>query len=57
MPEQLKEQLGSLPDGFLQFFSDKFPLLVINCFNYALNNGTLTQDKLLKQYFANNYRN
>ena len=33
LPEELKEALGSLPDGFLTYFTKRFPRLAPHLYN------------------------
>lgn len=35
LPVELQEQLGSLPDGYLQYFLSRYPKLVIFTYHFA----------------------
>jgi serine/threonine-protein kinase/endoribonuclease IRE1 len=37
LPEDLKEALGTLPDGFLLYFTRRFPRLAAHVYNMVAN--------------------
>ncbi|EEP81215.1 conserved hypothetical protein [Uncinocarpus reesii 1704] len=39
MPEHLKTHIGGLPDGYLQFWTVRFPSLLINCHWHGLHDS------------------
>lgn len=36
MPETLKATIGSLPEGFLSYFTKRFPSLLMHCYYMAV---------------------
>ncbi|KAL1956611.1 hypothetical protein VTO42DRAFT_6958 [Malbranchea cinnamomea] len=51
MPEHLKAHIGGLPEGYLQFWTVRFPSLLINCHWVVVQLG-LTQSDRFRRYFA-----
>ncbi|KAI1932993.1 bifunctional endoribonuclease/protein kinase ire1 [Ophidiomyces ophidiicola] len=51
MPEHLKANIGGLPDGYLQFWTVKFPSLLINC-HWVVTELGLTTLERFKRYFT-----
>lgn len=50
MPESLKKTVGSLPEGYLGFWTRKFPNLLIACWNIVYDVGWETTDRF-KEYY------
>ncbi len=36
LPTELQARIGPIPDGFLNYFANRFPRLLVNCFYFAL---------------------
>ncbi|WEW61358.1 bifunctional endoribonuclease/protein kinase ire1 [Emydomyces testavorans] len=51
MPEHLKAHIGGLPDGYLQFWTVRFPSLLINC-HWVVTELGLTNIERFKRYFT-----
>jgi hypothetical protein len=51
LPEALKENLGTVPDGFLNYFVSRFPLLIPHVYN-AVKGTPVAQEPLFSGYFA-----
>ncbi|KAH8904909.1 hypothetical protein BR93DRAFT_757482 [Coniochaeta sp. PMI_546] len=50
MPESLKKTIGPLPDGYLGFWTRRFPNLLITCWNVVYNVGWENTDRF-KEYY------
>lgn len=50
MPEPLKKTVGPLPDGYLGFWTRKFPNLLIACWNVVYNVGWEGTDRFREYY-------
>jgi len=50
MPDQLKERVGPLPDGYLSFWTRKFPNLLIVCWNIVYEVGWEDTDRFREYY-------
>lgn len=50
LPPELQQQLGSFPDGYLQYFLTRFPKLVI--FTYRFVKERCHADKAFAEYFT-----
>lgn len=51
MPEHLKASIGGLPEGYLAFWTVRFPSLLMNCHWVVLTLGLTGTDRF-KRYFA-----
>lgn len=51
MPENLKTHIGGLPDGYLNFWTIRFPSLLISCHWVIVDLG-LTNLERFKRYFT-----
>lgn len=52
MPSELQERLGPIPDGFLSYFSLRFPRLLCMCFYFALH--WCNEEHMFQKYFSAN---
>jgi len=50
MPEKLKKEVGPLPDGYLSFWTRKFPDLLITCWNVVYDVEWNEHDRFLEYY-------
>jgi len=50
LSDQLKEKVGPLPDGYLSFFTRKFPDLLITCWNVVYENRDDQTDRFRDYY-------
>jgi len=50
MPESLKKTIGPLPDGYLGFWTRRFPNLLITCWNVVYNVGWENTDRFREYY-------
>jgi serine/threonine-protein kinase/endoribonuclease IRE1 len=50
MPDSLKKVVGPLPEGYLSFWTRKFPNLLITCWNIVYDVGWDEQDRFLEYY-------
>ncbi|CAG8960130.1 hypothetical protein HYFRA_00010609 [Hymenoscyphus fraxineus] len=50
MSEKLKREVGPLPDGYLSFWTTKFPDLLITCWNIIYNLGEDETDRFREYY-------
>ena len=50
LPVPMQQQLGSLPDGFLQYWSSRFPLLLIETFR-VIQRHCATEENF-RQFFC-----
>lgn len=42
LPDEVKQVVGSVPDGYLDYFRSKFPRLIVECHGYVkVKSGTL----------------
>jgi serine/threonine-protein kinase/endoribonuclease IRE1 len=51
LPDAAKKELGTLPDGFLEYFTSRFPNLLISLVAFVESNPELLKDALFTQYF------
>jgi serine/threonine-protein kinase/endoribonuclease IRE1 len=51
MPENVKEHVGPLPEGYLHYWASKFPLLLLHGY-YVVTSCQLQQNPRFKSYFA-----
>ncbi|EPX74891.1 IRE protein kinase Ire1 [Schizosaccharomyces octosporus yFS286] len=52
LPDAVRALLGSLPDGFTAYFTEKFPLLLLHCFNVV--KAELSEEPQFQRYFMAN---
>ena len=50
-PPEVQNVLGPLPDGFLQYFTLRFPLLLMNVYNVIAANPACRQDQMFAPFF------
>jgi serine/threonine-protein kinase/endoribonuclease IRE1 len=50
MSDSLKKTVGTLPEGYLSFWTRKFPNLLIMCWNIVYDVGWDVQDRFLEYY-------
>jgi len=50
LPDDVKVQLGAMPDGYLKYFTDRFPKLLIHVYQVVMDTG-LRDDTMFKTYF------
>ncbi|KAF8314488.1 hypothetical protein DL93DRAFT_2149101 [Clavulina sp. PMI_390] len=51
MPDNLKRTLGPLPDGFLSYFTRRFPRLFLHVYYVVANSHQLRTESMFKSYF------
>jgi serine/threonine-protein kinase/endoribonuclease IRE1 len=49
MPEDVKARVGPMPEGYLKYWTDRFPCLLMACYDAVLECG-LEEDHRFKQY-------
>lgn len=52
LPLETQKLLGSLPDGFYDYFSDRFPRLLLHTYCLVSNNGELSREDQFKVYIS-----
>ncbi|KAI9224728.1 kinase-like domain-containing protein [Blastocladiella britannica] len=52
LPPAVRRALGPLPDGFLQYFTDRFPNLFLHVYGVVRDTPELLADSLLGGYFS-----
>ncbi|CAH0036240.1 unnamed protein product [Clonostachys rhizophaga] len=50
MPDSLKRTVGPLPDGYLSFWTTKFPMLLLDCWNVVYNVRWEETDRFREYY-------
>jgi serine/threonine-protein kinase/endoribonuclease IRE1 len=50
LPENVKRNLGSLPEGFLMYFTHRFPALFLHVY-YVVSSCGLAQESMFQSYF------
>ncbi|CAM1512009.1 Fc.00g095220.m01.CDS01 [Cosmosporella sp. VM-42] len=50
MPDGLKKSIGALPDGYLAFWSVRFPMLLLVCWTVVYNVGWVETDRFREYY-------
>ena len=50
LPVDVQELLGSIPDGFYEYFQTRFPRMLVVCYNFMLEQSELQCDPLFSQY-------
>ncbi|WBW72642.1 serine/threonine protein kinase, sensor for unfolded proteins in the ER Ire1 [Schizosaccharomyces osmophilus] len=53
LPDNVRALLGSLPDGFTAYFTEKFPLLLLHCFHVV--KAELYEEPQFERYFNADY--
>lgn len=51
LPDNIQELLSPIPGGFMAYFQQKFPKLLITCFEFALKNPEIRFDPHFHNYF------
>ncbi|CAG8547954.1 11824_t:CDS:2 [Gigaspora margarita] len=51
LPEQVKRALGHIPDGFLYYFTSRFPNLMLHVYYVIAEFENLTNESIFKHYF------
>ena len=51
MPENVKAHVGPLPDGYLHYWTVRFPHLLLDCYNVVIDCG-LQDLPRFKAYFT-----
>lgn len=52
LPDHVRTALGDLPDGFLEYFTNRFPKLVLHVWKVVRDTPVLRQDPMFKAYFG-----
>lgn len=52
LPEEVKSELGNVPDGFLNYFKSRFPNLMTSMVAFVESDPGLAEDPLFKHYIA-----
>ena len=55
LPKDLKETIGILPDGYLAYFTIRFPDLFISVYNFVMDSDLLRNVVELCHYFEPSY--
>ncbi|KAI9598253.1 kinase-like domain-containing protein [Syncephalis fuscata] len=53
LPDTERKILGSIPDGFLSYYSTRFPLLLLYVYHILLQDSTTIEDPVFQTYFSN----
>ncbi|KAJ2346704.1 bifunctional endoribonuclease/protein kinase ire1 [Coemansia sp. RSA 2673] len=51
MAEPLREALGDIPDGYLNYFESRFPYLLLHCYYFVLEDDSLRTATVFRSYF------
>ncbi|KAG8906966.1 bifunctional endoribonuclease/protein kinase ire1 [Tulasnella sp. 403] len=51
IPPEVKQVLGSLPDGFLSYFTRRFPRLFLHVYGVIADDASLRSEGMFKPYF------
>ncbi|ORX88917.1 hypothetical protein K493DRAFT_410752 [Basidiobolus meristosporus CBS 931.73] len=51
LPENVKKSLGTLPEGFLHYFTSRFPHLVLHAYYFVAETESLREEHVFKPYF------
>ncbi|KAJ2866298.1 bifunctional endoribonuclease/protein kinase ire1 [Coemansia aciculifera] len=51
MAEPLREALGDIPDGYLNYFESRFPYLLLHCYYFVLEDDSLRTATVFRPYF------
>ncbi|ORX44369.1 hypothetical protein BCR36DRAFT_301873 [Piromyces finnis] len=54
LPDYVKDALGPIPDGFLHYFTSRFPLLLLHIYYVIINNKELRNDSIFSSYLNPN---
>lgn len=49
LPEHIREKMGSIPNGFYDYFSEKYPHLLMEV--HFLINKTIKNENLFEEFF------
>ncbi|KAG0199934.1 bifunctional endoribonuclease/protein kinase ire1 [Mortierella sp. GBA30] len=52
LPPHVKRALGELPHGFLNYFTSRFPKLMLHLYYIVANDPTLRNESMFKHYFV-----
>ncbi|KAI8868459.1 kinase-like protein [Ramicandelaber brevisporus] len=52
LPEVVKGLLGTVPDGFLQYFTARFPALFVYCYHFVAYAENLRKEDCFRPYFT-----
>ncbi|KAK4641827.1 bifunctional endoribonuclease/protein kinase ire1 [Podospora bellae-mahoneyi] len=50
MPENVKKMVGSLPEGYMQFWSSRFPMLLLECWHVVWEIGAWEGNRFRRYY-------
>ncbi|KAJ2239104.1 bifunctional endoribonuclease/protein kinase ire1, partial [Coemansia sp. RSA 475] len=51
MPPPLRDALGDIPDGYLDYFESRFPYLLLHCYYFVLEDDSLRTATVFRPYF------
>ncbi|KAK9763656.1 bifunctional endoribonuclease/protein kinase ire1 [Basidiobolus ranarum] len=51
LPEHVKKSFGTFPEGFLNYFTSRFPNLVLHAYYFVAETESLRQEHVFKPYF------
>ncbi|KAI8853185.1 kinase-like domain-containing protein [Chytridium lagenaria] len=51
LPPEVKTLLGSVPDGFLNYFTSRFPNLLLHVYHVVSESKALRSESMFKEYF------
>ncbi|KAG8859750.1 bifunctional endoribonuclease/protein kinase ire1 [Tulasnella sp. 330] len=51
LPDNVKRSLGVLPEGFLSYFTRRFPRFFLHVYDVVCNDSLLRQDPMFRTYF------
>jgi serine/threonine-protein kinase/endoribonuclease IRE1 len=51
LPEPVKRQLGPLPEGFLSYFTNRFPNLLLHVYRVIADDEHLREERIFKPFF------
>ncbi|ORY45805.1 hypothetical protein LY90DRAFT_384816 [Neocallimastix californiae] len=54
LPDYVKEALGPIPDGFLEYFTSRFPYLLLHIYYVIVNTKILRNDPIFASYLNPN---
>ncbi|ORY54410.1 hypothetical protein LY90DRAFT_412463 [Neocallimastix californiae] len=54
LPDYVKEALGPIPDGFLEYFTSRFPYLLLHIYYIIVNTKILRNDPIFESYLNTN---
>lgn len=50
LPAELKQSLGKLPEGFFEYFHQRFPRLFVHVYHAVLRAGAASEDVFRRYY-------